>query len=284
VKTFLIVLICIIVFFLVVMAIDTHRFVVEKYCLQSAKVNGGYRIVYISDLHNKSFGKNNEKIIEAVKEANPDVVYIGGDMLTAKVGEKFDRSLKLVEDLAKIFPVYYALGNHEFKLFLDPKDFGSMKEDFEKGVDKQGITMLRNTHVDFDNNIRLYGFEIARHYYKRFHKVDMSPLYIEETIGEIDESKYNIVLLHNPVYFDEVAVWGGDLTLSGHVHGGLMRLPFVGGVVSPMITLFPKYDGGLFNEFGKTLIVGRGMGTHTLPIRIFNPGELVVVDINKNGD
>lgn len=85
------------------------------------------------------------------------------------------------------------------------------------------------------------------------------------------------MIAHNPEYFPAYAEWGADLVLSGHVHGGLMRLPFLGGVIAPSMKLFPKYDGGVFEEHGSTMILSRGLGTHTLPIRIFNPGELVVI-------
>ena len=110
--------------------------------------------------------------------------------------------------------------------------------------------------------------------------------YMKEILGDIDESCFNILLAHNPQYFKEYAGWGADLTLSGHIHGGLVRLPFLGGVVSPMVTFFPKYDGGVFYENDKEMILSRGLGTHTIPIRMFNPGELNIIEINpgENND
>ena len=86
-------------------------------------------------------------------------------------------------------------------------------------------------------------------------------------------------MAHNPDYFEEYAAWGADLVLSGHVHGGMMRLPILGGVVSPAFKLFPKYDGGLFQQGKSTMILSRGLGMHTIPIRIFNPGELILLKI-----
>ncbi|MDE7197816.1 MAG: hypothetical protein K2O15_02920, partial [Lachnospiraceae bacterium] len=87
---------------------------------------------------------------------------------------------------------------------------------------------------------------------------------------------------HNPVYFDAYEAWGADLVVSGHVHGGIMRLPVLGGVISPALTLFPKYDGGVFYEKESTMILSRGLSSHTLPIRIFNPGELIVIDLKPD--
>lgn len=91
------------------------------------------------------------------------------------------------------------------------------------------------------------------------------------------------MIAHNPEYFEAYAGWGADLTVSGHVHGGVMRLPFLGGVISPRLTLFPKYDGGMFERNGRFMVVSRGLGTHTLPIRIFNPGELIMIELNPVG-
>ena len=102
---------------------------------------------------------------------------------------------------------------------------------------------------------------------------------MKEILGEADEDYFNILLAHNPQYFKEYAGWGADLTLAGHIHGGLVRLPLLGGVVSPMVSFFPKYDGGTFFENGKEMILSRGLGTHTIPIRMFNPGELNIITI-----
>ena len=98
-------------------------------------------------------------------------------------------------------------------------------------------------------------------------------------LGPVREGEYGILLAHNPAYFEAYASWGADLTLSGHVHGGIMRLPWLGGVLSTSLTLFPKYDGGEFCRGERRMIVSRGLGSHTVPIRIFNPAELVVVEL-----
>ena len=102
---------------------------------------------------------------------------------------------------------------------------------------------------------------------------------MKKTLPEPDRSKCNILIAHNPDYFEEYAKWGADLVLSGHVHGGIMRLPFLGGVIAPSYKLFPKYDGGVFHIGKSTMLLGRGMGSHTIPFRFFNPGELYEVTL-----
>ena len=102
---------------------------------------------------------------------------------------------------------------------------------------------------------------------------------MKEVLGCVDPKPFSILLAHNPEYFKEYADWDPDLALSGHVHGGVVRLPFLGGVIAPSLRIFPHYDAGLFEEYGHKMILGRGLGMHTLPIRIFNPGELIRIEL-----
>ena len=108
----------------------------------------------------------------------------------------------------------------------------------------------------------------------------MTGAYLEKKLGRPDRSRFNILIAHNPSYFPAYAEFGADLVLSGHVHGGIARIPFLGGVISPALRLFPKYDGGRYREGESVMILGRGLGTHTIPVRFLNPGELVEVIVN----
>jgi hypothetical protein len=110
----------------------------------------------------------------------------------------------------------------------------------------------------------------------------METSYLSETLGSPREDACRLLIAHNPDYFEQYAAWGADVVVSGHVHGGIMRLPFFGGVVSPRLTLFPRYDGGRFEKGHTVMILSRGLGTHTLPLRIFNPGELVVMQLETS--
>ena len=107
----------------------------------------------------------------------------------------------------------------------------------------------------------------------------MDDSYMEEILGSNDGSHYEILLAHNPDYFKQYAFYGADLTLAGHVHGGIVRMPFMGGIASPAVRFFPKYNGGLYRQGKANMIVSCGLGTHTLPMRIFNPAELAVIRI-----
>ena len=138
--------------------------------------------------------------------------------------------------------------------------------------------MLLNEKISLPAaNMDIYGLEIDMDYYGKFKKRNMETEYINRLLGKQQTSVFNILIAHNPDYFSTYADWGADLVVSGHIHGGLMKLPVLGGVISPALRLFPEYDGGEYKKGKSTMILSRGLGTHTLPIRIFNPGELVVI-------
>lgn len=116
-------------------------------------------------------------------------------------------------------------------------------------------------------------------YFAHFKVQKMKPGYLQETLPECEKEKCNILIAHNPDYFAEYAQWGADLVLSGHVHGGIMRLPLLGGVIAPSYKIFPEYDGGVFRTGSAAMLLGRGMGSHTIPLRFFNPAELYDVQL-----
>ena len=160
-----------------------------------------------------------------------------------------------------------------------------MAERYDAALREIGVERLVNSHTFLrEHGIVIYGSEIDKTYYKRFQVQPMDRNYLKKLLGTPDSHVYNVLIAHNPDYFPQYAGWGADLTVSGHVHGGIVRIPFWGkGVASPGVRLFPKYDGGLFYESDKTMLLSRGLGIHTIPFRLFNPGELWVVDF-KSGD
>ncbi len=278
-------LLLIIIFFVIVMIIDCHRFVVKEYTCISDKLKKDGRFVLLSDLHGKSFGEHNRKLIEAIKNIKPDFIVIAGDMYTAKANVNTALVSGFLSTLAKEYPIYYGNGNHEHKSKLYPEIFGNTYRDYAEAIKKAGVILLENERVTLPAyNMDVYGLEMERKFYGKFVTPPMEKEYLCKEIGCSSEDKFVMLIAHNPDYFKAYAKWGADLVLSGHVHGGLMKLPFFGGVISPKLRLFPKYDGGEFKEGKSTMILGRGLGTHTLPIRIFNPGELVVVNLRKKVD
>lgn len=253
----------------------------NKEITRQTKLRRVCRFVFVSDLHNHAYGKNNERLLTAIDEAAPDFIVTAGDMLVARPGERMDTAIQFVEELAGRYPVYYGNGNHEYRLRIYPEKYGDMYERYRAAMDAAGVHYLENKSevVAFGNRrINICGLEIDRHYYKRLEKVTMEPDYVTSEVGKKPDI-YTILLAHNPEYFQQYAQWGAELTLSGHLHGGVMRLPKLGGVISPQLHFFPAYSGGLYKQGSKRMLVSRGLGTHTIPFRIFNRAQLIVVDL-----
>jgi predicted MPP superfamily phosphohydrolase len=126
--------------------------------------------------------------------------------------------------------------------------------------------------------IRLTGLDLPPAYYKKRRITPLDAMTIEELAGAAERPYFNVLLAHSPEYFEAYARWGADLTLSGHFHGGIIRLPFIGGVISPYLRLFPKYDKGLYHSYNNEscMVLTAGLGTHTVP-RVNNPPELVLI-------
>lgn len=259
---------------------DSNRFVIVRHTFSDKRIRKSMRAVVITDLHNKSFGRNNELLLAAIREQTPDFILVGGDIPTAKPGKSLDIAISFLRELTKEYTVYYANGNHEHRMKLYPETYGDMWERYESALKELGVKLLVNEKVELPEcGLCIYGSEIEKKYYIRFKTAQMDESYMESILGKKEEKYYNILLAHNPDYFPQYAVWGADLVLSGHVHGGMVRIPFWGkGVVSPKVSFFPKYDGGVFRQGNSTMLLGRGLGMHTIPVRTFNPGELLVVD------
>lgn len=262
---------------------DCNRFVVREYEVDSPKITKACTLVLLSDLHNKAFGNENSKLLQRIDSISPDAILIAGDMLTAEKNKDFENAASLTCRLAQRYKLYYGMGNHEYRLQLYPEQYGNMYERYEKALHQGGVHPLINENVSLPGyNLAVCGAQIDRCYYKRFGKYPMSEEYLPQILGEKRGDQFQILIAHNPDYFGEYAKWGADLVVSGHVHGGIMRLPVLGGVLSPNLTLFPKYDGGMFRQGDAVMVLSRGLGTHTIPLRIFNPGELVVIKLQPD--
>lgn len=260
---------------------DTHHFEVSKHSFVSPKIKKDVRYVMLSDLHGKEYGKDNQILLDAIHELKPDGILIAGDMITAQKNAKLDKIENFLASISKEYSVYYANGNHEQKIGLYPECFGDLAGRYKEILTRVGIEPLVNANVSIPEiGICIYGSQIDHEYYKRMTKVAMEEGYLKGILGEVDPNKYNILLAHNPDFFETYASWGADLVLSGHVHGGIARLPFFGGVIAPSLKLFPKYDGGVFESGKGTMILSRGIGTHSPNVRFFNPGEVVVIDLH----
>ena len=287
IKIILIIVAVFIVYCLIEMIRELRDFRVTKYRICSQKLNGIKRekkIICLSDLHNRMYGEENERLLESIRNQHPDLILIGGDMLVRKDGNSYDKTVHFLAKLPGICPVYCANGNHEQKLKELPDKYEQSYEEYKKALTASGIHMLENASetVKLDEvPVKLSGLEIPLGAYARFGKKELSLKEITDRIGEHGDD-YQILLAHHPGYMKEYLAYGADLILCGHYHGCVVQLPWIGGVISTNFTLFPKYSGGIYQEGEQTAVVSRGLGTHSVPLRLWNWPELIVLELSGN--
>jgi predicted MPP superfamily phosphohydrolase len=255
---------------------------ITTYDIEAPGLTKDKKIVFLSDYHEAK--QLNDKIVMAIDKVSPDLVLVGGDMLNgSNPGEMISTAGVLLNRIAEKYPVYYAFGNHEKKLELDIYGNGAMWNAFRKELSPK-ISFLINESIDIGDGLRIYGLDIPMDYYSRGTFPELTAEKINSLLGECDKKDYNILLGHAPDFVKGYTDWGAQLTLSGHFHGGMVRLPIIGGFVSPRIRLFPKYDYGLYLKNGRRMIVTNGLGQHSLKLRIGNIPEIVQVNLSKSKD
>ncbi|WP_395547421.1 MULTISPECIES: metallophosphoesterase [unclassified Lacrimispora] len=258
---------------------EKEQLVVERTVLESAKIKADRTIVFLSDLHEHRFGDGNERLLAAVDEAAPDLVLIGGDMIVSKGKADMAASLELMGKLAGKYPVFCGNGNHENRLLWEPQVYGDSYETYMHSLKKLGIRILDSRTEWYGEDIAVTGIDLEPGAYRKFRPDRLKEEEMEQKVGKASKERFQILLCHSPLYFSSCRSWGADLTLSGHFHGGTIRLPYLGGVMTPQYQFFLPYCAGEFKEDGKHMIVSRGLGTHSINIRLNNKPQVVVVDL-----
>ena len=238
----------------------------------------GFRIAQVSDLHNAEMGKDNEKLISMLVDAEPHIIVITGDMIDSR-NTKVDVALNFAEQAVKIAPCYYVTGNHEARVdeYRDLKD----------GLIELGVTVLEDAKTQIvlsGESITLVGVDDPSFQTDYLFGDDETVMNSElnELINE--EDGYVILLSHRPELFDTYVENKVDLIFSGHAHGGQFRIPFIGGVVAPNQGVFPKYDAGIYSEGDTNMVVSRGDGNSIIPIRINNRPEVIFIELTTKGE
>lgn len=260
--------------------IDTHRLVVTRYEISSERIRGRVRAVLVSDLHDTSFGRNNKRLLERIDSLAPDIILSAGDMVTSEKGSGNRAGQDFMETLARKYTIFAVEGNHENKMSDHPERFPSFSERMYRASLKiKGIHFpYEEPAMVWDSDIFVSALKMPVRYDSKFNRKKPPLSELRLMCPEPVEGAYNILLAHDPLYFREYSALGYDLAVSGHIHGGIIRFPKLGGLLSPDFSFFPKYDAGLYRENGFSMIVSRGLGTHTIPVRIGNPAEIVVID------
>lgn len=242
------------------------------------------RLLVLSDLHDRVYGPENEKLLDMMRSCEPDAILLTGDILTASRKKDPNQVFAFLAKSSKIAPMYYAPGNHERKIKEKKETFGILYDVFRRTLKQNQICYLENEKTILDDNVTLYGLDLDLKYYPKLPYKNKKPIYsaqeMEEDLGTMDPARYNIILAHSPRYFNAYASSGADLVLSGHYHGGAVRIPKLGGVISPQFVFFPEYDKGVYKKENTEMIVSSGCGSHKVHLRLFNKPEVMVVDIH----
>ncbi len=234
----------------------------------------GYCIAHVSDLHNAEMGDGNEKLLAMLREAEPDIIAITGDLIDSR-NTNIEVALAFAEEAIKIAPCYYVTGNHEARV--------SECAELKVGLEAAGVVVLENERTEIDlsgETISIIGVDDPS--FNTDYLFGDSALVVSNTLAEIstEDDGFAVLLSHRPELFDTYVACGVDLTLSGHAHGGQFRLPFIGGLVAPNQGLFPKYDSGLYTEGSTKMVVSRGIGNSILPFRFNNRPEVILIELN----
>lgn len=234
----------------------------------------GFKIIHISDLHSKVFGKNNEILINKIKNENPDIVVITGDLIDRRRYNE-EKSMTLINGLKDEIPIYYVNGNHE--------GWSGKFDSLEKKLINAGVVVLRNESMKIkkcSNSITIIGIDDPAFNAIQNTKENILRDIIRKELSssiEKHDKNYKILLTHRPENFDIYTEYNIDLSLAGHAHGGQVRIPFIGGVIAPNQGYFPKYSEGIHEKSNSFMIVSRGLGNSLVPQRIWNRPEIVSI-------
>lgn len=260
-------ILCIIVILLYIISGFYNPLVLTRYDYTSSKVPEGfdeYRIVHISDFHCKEFGDGESDLIAMIRNAKPDLILFTGDSIDDE--HSLDNYRDLITGIYDVAPIYYVNGNHEYDSSAPLAEMKELNEKYQ-------VHDLNDASVVVEHNgdsILLSGLDF---------RLTMRGL--RNNIDYANTTMFNILLYHGTDKFDGIAPYNYDLVLSGHTHGGIVCLPFIGGIISNQKELFPKYDSGVYTSGLSTMISSRGLGDASIP-RFHNPREVICITLHHS--
>lgn len=248
---------------------------IQRFTYASPRLPEGFDgcvAVQLTDLHGAVFGENNQALIDAVREQAPDYIFLTGDLLDQYRQTPHSYAVDLGRAMADIAPTYFVTGNHEWAL----PDIRGLK----RALEEVGVTVLTNESVVLERNgdrIVLAGIDDPNGFAGQ-----KTPEEVAQEVRDAYGDPFWLLLAHRNNYFEsEYSRLGADLVISGHGHGGLIRLPFTDGLFSVERTLFPSYTAGFYTVNGADLFVSRGLGNSGSTFRLFNRPELAVLTLAR---
>jgi predicted MPP superfamily phosphohydrolase len=274
-----IILLGIIVFLVCFSYFENNNIVISKYNIKSStlpKGFNGFKIVQISDLHNKVFYKDNNTLVKKIKSQKPDIIVITGDLVDRRKYNE-ENALSFIDKIKSIAPIYYVNGNHE--------GWSGKFESLEKKLEEEGVFVLRNESSVYEKGkeqILILGLDDPAFNTANHSEDYMNEGIIKKGLSDInDDKKFRILLSHRPELFDLYVDNNIDVAFTGHAHGGQVIIPFIGGIIAPNQGFWPKYYKGMYTKNNTTMVLSRGLGNSIIPQRIFNRPEIVSVTLNS---
>ncbi|TGY43417.1 metallophosphoesterase [Clostridium sartagoforme] len=258
---------------------QNNSIVISKFDYNSFIISeefNNFKIVHISDLHNKVFGKEQDKLIEKVEALEPDIIVITGDLIDRR-RYNLEKSMYFINSAVEIAPVYYVSGNHEA--------WSGRFPEIEERLIESGVKIIDDSETEIrrgNSSIKLLGLSDPDFLTSDYiDGTDTSKL--EENLIRLSEGEeFKILLSHRPELFELYSDNNIDMIFSGHAHGGQIRLPFIGGLIAPDQGLFPKYTAGRYTSNTSTMYVSRGLGNSLFPVRVFNRPEIISVTLKSD--
>lgn len=235
-----------------------------------------FRIAHVSDLHNTELGKDNKKLLEMLRNAQPDIIAITGDLIDSR-NTDVDVALHFVQEAVKIAPCFYVTGNHEARI----SEFAEFKTELENS----GVTVLEDERFEIGQSgetFVLLGVDDPS--FQTDYLFGDSETVMQSKLTKLikADDSYTVLLSHRPELFETYVNSGVNLVLSGHAHGGQFRLPFIGGIIAPNQGFFPEYDAGLYTSNSTCMAVSRGIGNSLFPFRLNNRPEIILIELEAD--
>jgi hypothetical protein len=278
---------------------------VTRYDIHSDKIantaDTAIKIVQMSDIHAIRSERQKDKLVSKIKDEAPDLIFISGDLVDVdhyseqdslyqqgKITQIEALTVQFMSELTDIADVYYVYGNHEIQLLDDPDN-----NHFKLDLENAGVHILNNsveTLTVKDCELNLVGMQDPSTLYKDKKyayfdsKEETVQAILDDLLGDnaaFNKGAFTILIAHRPEYFDLFASHDIDLAFTGHTHGGVMIMPFIGSLYSRGEGLFPKYGAGIFTQDDFTMIINRGLAYPGVPLRIFDPPEIVVATLSN---
>ena len=247
---------------------ENNQIQITNYTIQSSKLPesfSGFRIVQISDLHNTQFGKDNSRLLEKLKSTKPDIIVLTGDLIDSR-RTNIEIAISFAENACQIAPTYYIPGNHESRI----DNIQSFYQDLKSvGV----ILLLDNNEVITKENDSICIAGVIDPAFKTDEEWSSS---LADSVT--NNNIYTVLLSHRPELFED---YTADLVLTGHAHGGQVRIPYIGGLFAPAQGFLPEYDRGIYVKNETKMVVSRGVGNSLFPVRINNPPEIVIIELES---